>query len=336
MQKRKIITCTACSKGSDAEFPHPILKFPICGGCKNTLQNADKTIENNQEIYCLWCGMGDGCELFMCDTCVHSFCTDCLTRNFGIKESNKVRDLKFWTCYVCSPTTKSKQLVIEDIFEYYSIDKAYDSVKPLQCSQSLNVEFIDKLTYSEKIFAWLFSNEVINSSFQELNIVSDYLKANDILPVIYRISKNLRTLFKSKVFFIPGLFKTNYGIEYQCRLFPHQISSLEQMTKIENQSDEFDTLRGGILADEPGLGKTVTILALISSSSGTKLANPKQFWDAEKIAEHWNNSKGERRRSLHKVLNHLVKSNIGFSSIFNYDFEFVLKILIFRNIVFFI
>ena len=61
-----------------------------------------------------------------------------------------------------------------------------------------------------------------------------------------------------------GLFRTEFGEEHSCRLVPHQRRSLRHMIAAEAPPHwEFGQLRGGILADDPGLGKTVTMLALI-------------------------------------------------------------------------
>ena len=48
------------------------------------------------------------------------------------------------------------------------------------------------------------------------------------------------------------------------RLYPHQRASLAFMLKSEADLDR----RGGILADEPGTGKTVTTLALLAKTAG--------------------------------------------------------------------
>ena len=43
---------------------------------------------------------------------------------------------------------------------------------------------------------------------------------------------------------------------------------------------KFGQMRGGILADDPGLGKTVTMLALIVATVGVPPEMPRAFWDA--------------------------------------------------------
>ena len=76
------------------------------------------------------------------------------------------------------------------------------------------------------------------------------------------VSHKLHQLFRYVVT-TPGLFRTDYGIENACQLHPHQWRSLHWMTQAENASNKFGDLRGGVLADAPGLGKTVTLLGLI-------------------------------------------------------------------------
>ena len=137
------IKCTACSgkKNSkainDAEMLHPVLNVPICNACflsykqsEQQLQVIDvltqkasakseesklqdfqaasvSSIKEQQEInksFCVWCGFGDGCELFLCDSCTACFCSDCVSRNFGQLEMKRVRKLEIWFCYICKPT----------------------------------------------------------------------------------------------------------------------------------------------------------------------------------------------------------------------------------------
>lgn len=70
-------------------------------------------------------------------------------------------------------------------------------------------------------------------------------------------------------------------------LFPHQLASLQAMHKAENSDTHFGALRGGILADAPGLGKTITMLAMISATAGKRPRTPPEFWNPEQIAEGW-------------------------------------------------
>jgi hypothetical protein len=121
------------------------------------------------------------------------------------------------------------------------------------------VVLIDSLSFGEKKIAALFSDEVLSLSCRDLQY-SSYLTAQDIFAVIYRISKPLRKYLVQRAVITPGLFRTEYGQEFQCSLHEHQISSLRAMLNFEKHLHEgcaatFGTLRGGVLADEPGLGE---------------------------------------------------------------------------------
>ena len=59
------------------------------------------------------------------------------------------------------------------------------------------------------------------------------------------------------------------------------------MYRAENTNTEFGALRGGILGDAPGLGKTITMLAHIASTAGCKPVQPSEFFDEDSIDEHW-------------------------------------------------
>lgn len=61
-------------------------------------------------------------------------------------------------------------------------------------------------------------------------------------------------------------------------LFQHQLASLQAMQHMENACQEFGSLRGGILGDAPGLGKTITALSLIASTAGKRVVPPPEFW----------------------------------------------------------
>ena len=86
-------------------------------------------------------------------------------------------------------------------------------------------------------------------------------------------------------------------------LYPHQLASLMAMLKAEQHQNltkaaELDTIgtRGGIFADAPGLGKTVTVLALIAHTAGTRPREPpcpadeaavQAGWDALRFNPMW-------------------------------------------------
>lgn len=68
------------------------------------------------------------------------------------------------------------------------------------------------------------------------------------------------------------------GFLSHVRLFDHQISGIEWMLKREGDSK----CRGGILADEPGLGKTLTVAGLLlhAKQHVEHYRPPPQVWDA--------------------------------------------------------
>ncbi|KAL7493687.1 hypothetical protein ACHAWT_010569 [Skeletonema menzelii] len=85
----------------------------------------------------------------------------------------------------------------------------------------------------------------------------------------------------------PGILGTISDRKLGAGLFRHQLASLAAMHKAENNSVKFGSLRGGILGDAPGLGKTITMLSLIVNTAGLRPVEPKEFFDRESINEHW-------------------------------------------------
>jgi len=85
----------------------------------------------------------------------------------------------------------------------------------------------------------------------------------------------------------PGTLTTPDDLRAGAGLFPHQLASLAAMHRAENTHTEFGALRGGILGDAPGLGKTITMLAQIASTAGCKPTQPAEFFDEDSIDEHW-------------------------------------------------
>jgi hypothetical protein len=310
-KKRKHVTeCTACPRRCDAEVIHPKLKVPICGACNVAVKNRDKFIFDKNEVSCLWCGQSDGNELLMCDTCVSAICTSCCARNFGEREMMAIRDLDFWSCFLCSPTPEFKQLQENHQGILYSLEMVYSTIRPPKefAKQVIPSDLISSLTAHEQSFASLFCTDVKTSQFHQLNIIGNYLTGPDVFSIVFAISKNLRNFFSYKAYILPGLFQTSYGKEFNCRLHDHQITSLHSMLEIENRTKEFGALRGGIFADEPGLGKTVTVLALISVTLGFLPNKPPQFWDKEQLEDQWN--AGETSGKLKMLLpmfNQLIK-----------------------------
>ncbi|KAJ8602387.1 hypothetical protein CTAYLR_004252 [Chrysophaeum taylorii] len=78
----------------------------------------------------------------------------------------------------------------------------------------------------------------------------------------------------------PGLFRPGAR-----GLFRHQLASLAAMRRAE--AGPYGALRGGVLADAPGLGKTVTVLARVLATAGERPAAPAEFWDAAAVGESW-------------------------------------------------
>ena len=70
-------------------------------------------------------------------------------------------------------------------------------------------------------------------------------------------------------------------------LFPHQLASLRAMHRAENAETGYGALRGGVLADAPGLGKSITVLGLITSTAGKRPLAPPELWDPVQMAEGW-------------------------------------------------
>lgn len=242
--------CTGCDYKALGEYAHDILNVPLCGDCNNRYRMADFKHDSQ---YCSWCGKGDeSIELFLCDTCPASFCTHCITRNFSIKESSRVRQTDPWSCYICIPTESILKLKISGDYQFFNIDAAYDRILPPKESihQSLVSEV--NLSKSESCFVSFFESYIFSKQYHA-NLPSRFLTAKDIFSVLYRISKNIRNYFMFHLLYpAPGLFQTDYGIENSCKLYKHQLISLQRMFYMENCDTRFNVLRGGILADEPG------------------------------------------------------------------------------------
>lgn len=219
-----------------------------------------------------------------------------------------VVELSIWSCYVCHPTTKLKALQVHEDITYFNIDRAFATVHPpsVHDVRSKSSTLIDHLSPEERKFASIFTNSIKGTSIQDSELIGQYLTALD-LSVVLRVSVGLRKLFQSEIFVIPGLFKTEYGMEHQCKLYDHQIVSLNRMTQIENENQGFGALRGGIFGDEPGLGKTVTTLALVATTAGLLPQVPAAFWNKETINQHWQQMRGQYGALLGPVLNTLQK-----------------------------
>lgn len=198
----------------------------------------------------------------MCDTCTHCFCENCIENNFP-NFLNEVLMSKPWSCFVCKPTAQFKSIVdkYSDI-SFYSLNMIISQLKP---QKDLNhyekiYDNMNTLSSDERKFLLLFTrfpNKVLMDSDLKpfpFDIVPTYLRACDYIPIMSVLSRSLRDIFKKKVWFMPGLFKTNFLEENHIGLHDHQIVSLNNMADMENSKLEFNALRGGVFADEPGLG----------------------------------------------------------------------------------
>ena len=152
--------------------------------------------------------------------------------------------------------------------------------------------------YDERLFRLFLG---LNDKFRVPTGAWDFLAFKDLITCA-AVSKQIREELIDNVEYtrcrdgkdylvrfpaFPGLLSTKQDLDVSAGLFPHQLASLQAMQKLENTNTAFGSLRGGILGDAPGLGKTITMLALISSTSGQRPVTPPEFWDAKGVAEGW-------------------------------------------------
>ena len=153
---------------------------------------------------------------------------------------------------------------------------------------------LGKINFGEEILVWFFRNgdeSHVNRlpkfacvDFHEAEILG---KAKMLSKTLYetRLSKMTYSTTQNKIVLIPypgfpGLFHKNS----RHRLFPHQLASLRKMWELENPSKpSFGDVRGGILGDAPGLGKTVTMLAHILRTAGLRPLRPPQQYDSREV-----------------------------------------------------
>ena len=91
------------------------------------------------------------------------------------------------------------------------------------------------------------------------------------------------------------------------RLYPHQRASVAFLLSCEANPDQ----RGGVLADEPGTGKTVTMLALICKTAGRRTAPAPDVAQSRRdaAAEEWLHLGPSFKRELvYRVLKSVQKS----------------------------
>ena len=304
-------TILGCSKGLDAEFVHPVLNVPLCGWCHKSFTDKElfassqnRTGLESEDSACLWCGSDDDRQLFMCDTsqCRNCVCTPCVIRNFGHIEAERVKASELWYCYKCNPTAKFSALQIPEDQLLFSVDRCFEAIHSPSKLNSRVVEIAGSLHENELLLLSLFTDEIHtvsvltdsnrsvvdaswvgcrSSIYWRISAISssdfrllDYLNAADCMSSLSLVSRGIRAYIMASTQFLPGLFRTGFGLEHGLSLYPHQHASLRRMREVELRSQEFDSLRGGIFADVPGLGKTITALALICSTSAMQPTIP--------------------------------------------------------------
>ena len=162
-----VVDCSACDLKRQKCRAHPLLDVPICSNCWNAYHLGEFTIEDDNEIYCRWCG--EGGRLVSCDTCPKSFCQDCIQRNFGLAEMHRIWQLDDrWSCFLCVPH------VVEDLSIkngwnqlFRKIDKEISPVVSRNCICS-------DITNGREKFPIPVYNEVDNAGYNN-KIFNNYL-----------------------------------------------------------------------------------------------------------------------------------------------------------------
>jgi hypothetical protein len=254
---------------------------------------------DDEDSICLWCGSDDDRELYMCDSadCKNSICRLCVVRNFGIHEADRVKAMDIWYCYACSPTASFKDLLVAEKDLIFSLEKVFSSMDSTSQMQSIDEQksrIAGALTPAEIRFISLFADELPDvDSIPKHALpcvgaiqaqIIDYLAAADVFAGICLVSKNVKSYFQMASVFHPGLFQQPNLEGKSYRLYQHQRDSLSQLIRMENRTTKFGELRGGILADAPGLGKSVTMLALICSTCSTLPVLPPSLAMARSMA----------------------------------------------------
>lgn len=156
--------------------------------------------------------------------------------------------IDFWSCKNCC-VSKYRNLSEKTV---KTITAAYDTIRP---PSLLADQLQSHLNLAEEITSTLRPRS--KTSLKDVQQIVDFLKASDISTFRCSMQKaSIAKLFDSKVVDAPGLLQVAQG-EQTHRLMAHQKVSLFRMTQIENSSTQFGDLRGGIFADEPGLGEQI-------------------------------------------------------------------------------
>ena len=233
-----------------------------------------------------------------------------MSNNFGKAEASRLRkDKASWSCYACAPTpafSRLQEATRRNRERMFSLEDVYRQVHApadiLQQSQQEQLRIVRALSPQELRLASIFTDMATNSVYKSANI-ADYLQASSLL-MLRCLSRNLRSLFLL-LDLAPGLFKTRYGEEHACQLHPHQMASLASMRDMENRRTTFGAVRGGVLADAPGLGKTVTMLALITSTAGTLPRIPAPHFSVESLSAAWRESAPSLEVMVRPLFNNL-------------------------------
>ena len=113
------VRCTVCSGHASGPgvWPHPSLHHVavctrcftrLCDGLRSAEEAADSEDEeagpSADDDRCAWCH-DEGVEVLCCDQCPRGFCADCIHRNLGAGQLQKIRDTDPWVCYRCDKTT---------------------------------------------------------------------------------------------------------------------------------------------------------------------------------------------------------------------------------------
>ena len=109
--------------------------------------------------------------------------------------------------------------------------------------------------YPSEPNAWMTSTGALLPP-DVLSEIAALLSAQDLAA----LGSTCRTLHQLAASTYPGI---------KLQLYPHQKASLAFIMRAEASRQ-----RGGILADEPGTGKTITILALLCKTAGLWTARP--------------------------------------------------------------
>jgi hypothetical protein len=180
------------------------------------------------------------------------------------------------------------------------------AVRGPRLSQDFLMEFLQRHDIVEQTFRWGGGGALNRGDLMRLAFTCREVRRLVVGPAVRGGCSLLGAAGPLGIRAPLGLFATPFGRENGCQLFEHQHRSLRVMQAAEQPPGwEFGQLRGGILADDPGLGKTVTMLALVVDSVGTLPQTPTEFYNRIQMEADWPQQK--RNPQLEQnVLKHLV------------------------------